>query len=332
MFGGKLMKEETKRTIIGAVVGTAVTGVFSLGIFFLEKGSIEEKTVETLSDYFESVDKDMSYDEALKVVYQDQKELEKENETLTSELNELKTDVVEENKTTIKNAEDYAKSEDYAEALTLLNGIKDKSAEVEVFISDYTKKYEDQVVAQADNLLSEEKYDEAVGLIDEALTVIPDSSILSEKKNAVRNSLPQNMTEIVPAYQSGGNTYKEYCSSKSGGTETFSMGGVKYTDGMTFDADINVFNDVSWAIYNLGGNYKTLDFTVCHVDGTDNGDATSLQIFYDGELAQEIPLKPDMSPQKITIDITDVKQLKMQVPSAGGNAPLYGIGNPVLKS
>ena len=87
---------------------------------------------------------------------------------------------------------------------------------------------------------------------------------------------------------------------------------------MTFNADYNVFDDVSWAIYNLEEKYTSLEFTVCHVDGTYNGDATSLQIFYDGNLSQEIPLKPDMSPKKVTIDLTGVNQLKLQVPASGG--------------
>src|SRR5699024_7896753 len=115
--------------------------------------------------------------------------------------------------------------------------------------------------------------------IDDALEILPESSILTNKKETIQMSLPQNMIEVVPAYQSGGNPYTEYCSSDSGGTQNFSMGGVKYSNGMTFNADYNVFEDVSWAIYNLQGQYTSLEFTVCHVDGTDNGDDTVLQIF-----------------------------------------------------
>ncbi len=64
---------------------------------------------------------------------------------------------------------------------------------------------------------------------------------------------------------------------------------------------------------NFSSNYNTLEFTVCHVDGTDIGDPTSLQIFYDGILHKEIPLSPEMFQEKIELDVTGVKKLKMQV-------------------
>ncbi len=139
------------------------------------------------------------------------------------------------------------------------------------------------------------------------------------------------MTDVVPAYQSGGNEYKEYTASNSGGTEYFSMGGVKYTYGMTFDADINVFNDVSWAVYNLDNKYRSLEFVVCHVDGTDIGETNKMDIFYDGTLTEQIDLAPDMAPKNITLDITGVNQLKIQLYPSGISNPVYGIGNPVIK-
>lgn len=142
---------------------------------------------------------------------------------------------------------------------------------------------------------------------------------------------PKKMLSVAPAYQSGGNPYKEYSYSDNSGTETFSMGGIKYTDGMTFNADINIFDDVSWAVYNLGGNYNTLEFTVGHVDGTFNGDKNTLQVFFDGELREEIPLSPDMLPEPITLDVSGVGQMKMQVLASGNDNPVYGVGNPIIK-
>ena len=35
--------------------------------------------------------------------------------------------------------------------------------------------------------------------------------------------------------------------------------------------DVNIFVDVSWAVYNLDKQYKTLEFIVCHADCTDLG-------------------------------------------------------------
>ena len=329
------MKKEIKRdilvSVISAIAGSLATGIFSVGIFVLERKSIEEGAVKSMSENFESVKADMSYDEAFKAIYREHEELEQENDKLNNKLDELKTNAAEKNENTIKDAETYAEAGDYKNALLLLNSIKDKTAEIEALINDYSQKYEKQVITQVDNWITESKYDDASVAIDDALKVLPDSTVFMSKKEELQGSSPQYMLEVVPAYQNGGNTYTEYRSLDSGGVETFFMGGVEYSNGMTFNADYNVFNDVSWAIYNLEGKYTSLEFTVCHVDGTYNGEDSSLQIFYDGSLSQEIPLKPDMSPQKVTIDLSGVTQLKLQVLASEAEDPVYGVGNTMIK-
>ena len=47
-------------------------------------------------------------------------------------------------------------------------------------------------------------------------------------------------------------------------------------------------------------------------------------------LKEEIPLAPDMSPKAISLDVSGVTQLKMQIHSSGGDNPVYGVGNPVI--
>ena len=38
-----------------------------------------------------------------------------------------------------------------------------------------------------------------------------------------------------------------------------------------------------------------------------------------------------MIPQPVSLDISGVTQLKMQVSSSGLDHPIYGLGNPVIK-
>lgn len=60
-------------TIKGAIIGALITTIGSILIFFLgnfsTQATLEKNTVETLSEYFESVDKDMSYKQALQTAY-----------------------------------------------------------------------------------------------------------------------------------------------------------------------------------------------------------------------------------------------------------------------
>lgn len=316
------MGNEIKSAIIGAVVGSVLTGAISLFIYFDQKNGMESKTVETLTKYFDSVDIDMSYNEALEMAYKD-------SEDMKSKLNDLESGII--NPILIESAQNYAKGKDYVAAISILNSIGRKSSEVEKLINDYTKKYETDIIDQVETLKNQGNVDAAKNLIESSLKIIPNSELIKNKEKEINNLFLQNMTEIVPAYQSGGNEYKEYNANKDGGTEFFTMAGEKYSNGMTFNADINIFNDVSWAIYNLNGKYKSLSFTVCHVDNTYIGDPTVLQVIYDGTLKEEISLAPDMFPKQVVLDLTGVKQLKLQVPASGTDNPIYGIGNPIIQ-
>lgn len=235
------------------------------------------------------------------------------------------------NKSLIEKAKYYAESNDYLNALNILNIATNKTDEINMYINDYTIQYELFINNQINDLIQNNRLDEAKVIAEDALEIIPQSQLLKNKQQEIENSFPKNMVDVVPAYQSVGNAYREYSSKKSGATEYFTMGGVKYTNGITFNADYNHYSEVTWAIYNLDNNYNTLEFIVCHVDGTDNGDQTSLQIFYDGVLTEEIPLTCDMSPTPISLNIDGIKQLKMQVITSGYNDPFYGLGNPIIK-
>lgn len=316
------MKNELKVAVIGAIVGALITGAISLFIYFDGKNGIENKTVETLTKYFDSVDKDMSYNEALEAVY-------KESKKMKSEIGDLKAGNI--NGILVESAQQFADAKDYVSALSILNSIEKKSYQINNLIDEYTKKYESEVTNQVELLVDEDNTDEAKRILETALKIVPNSKAIKNKKQEINNLYHQNMVEIVPAYQSGKNEYKEYNTNKTGGTEFFKMAGIKYSDGMTFDADKSFYEDITWAIYNLSGKYSSLSFTIGHVDDTDIGEKTVFQVLYDGKLEKEIPLAPDMIPQKVKLDVTGVKQLKLQVPSSESESPLYGIGNPIIQ-
>lgn len=265
-----------KESIVGAVIGAIITGLFSLLIFHLGNFSTQESIVESLSVRFDSVDSSMSYEQALEIIYQERATDKKEIESLNTKLNEQQDLINKQNSEDeinriIQNATEYGNSFNYVQALSILNSVKNKTPEMELLINDYSQKYETSIIEQANNLKAEEKLDDATNLINDGLNVLPNSQILKDKLQEIKNSYPQNMVDTIPAYQSGGNTYKEYTSVKSGASEYFTMGGIKYTNGMTFNADINIFDDVSWAVYNLDNKYTSLEFILGHVDGSDLG-------------------------------------------------------------
>jgi hypothetical protein len=136
----------------------------------------------------------------------------------------------------------------------------------------------------------------------------------------------QYMTDILPAYQTSGSDYKEYSALKSGGAESFSLGGVKYVNGIT----LPVF-DGRWGVYNLNGQYTSLNGTICHVDGSSAiSDGGAIQFFCDGMLVKEVPVSTDMLPQDISINLTGINQLKIMA-APQWNGGYVGIGNPILQ-
>lgn len=54
----------------------------------------------------------------------------------------------------------------YEKALSILNGIEDKTPEMELLLVDITSKFESQIIDRVSNLQGEGKYDEAVEMID----------------------------------------------------------------------------------------------------------------------------------------------------------------------
>jgi len=139
------------------------------------------------------------------------------------------------------------------------------------------------------------------------------------------------MTDALPAYEKrNSSAYKEYSNLKSGGTESFNMGGVKYLNGLTFGG---YASQEEWAVYNLNGQYVTFSGTLCHIDGTAatmlGANPPKLQVMSDGVLKAEYDLSGNMSPRDISIDVTGAIQLKLII--VYHNGAWFGIGNPILK-
>ena len=80
-------------TIKGSIIGAIITVAGSVLIFFLgnfsTQDTIEKKTVETLSGYFDNIDKDMSYEQALQAVYKENENLKTQNSNLLEQNQDL---------------------------------------------------------------------------------------------------------------------------------------------------------------------------------------------------------------------------------------------------
>lgn len=129
-------------TIKGALIGAIIPTVGSLVIFFLgnfsTQATIEKNTVETLSHYFDSVDKDMSYKQALQAIYKENEKLKNsnQNDTNTSSENAYKEEILEQADALYQSGEIESAIDILSEGLETLPGYKELSEKISEYRSD----------------------------------------------------------------------------------------------------------------------------------------------------------------------------------------------------
>lgn len=129
----------------------------------------------------------------------------------------------------------------------------------------------------------------------------------------------KDMLDVARAYQSF--HYKEY-SQRSSKAVSFSIAGKQYYNGMVWSAW-----NTGYSLYSLEGKYVEVTGMLGHIDESDKGE-TSLQIYFDGELHEEVPLSSEMVAQPFSIDVTGVNQLKLMVLHSRGS---YGYADVKIR-
>lgn len=127
--------------------------------------------VNELSVRFESVEEGMSLNEALESAY-------KEYANVEAELNALKDE--EAGKQVLADARAAWDSGKQEEALTSLQKASKKSGDCAVAFAEYSSTYTDEVLAQANELVSSKKYDEAKSVLKAASKIVKDPARINE--------------------------------------------------------------------------------------------------------------------------------------------------------
>jgi len=330
-------------TIKGSIIGALITGVISFLIFILGNFSTQDSIVESLSVRFDSVDTNMSYEQALQAIYEEVEQLKVNNATLEKSINESKTDnatLQSENEhlqseiDSLKNAsnrseqialaESYASSGNYEVAIPILNEITEKTEDVNALLKEYCKNYETSIISNSESLANNGNYDEAINIIDEALKIIPSSQILLNEKE---NITPKYLTEIVECYKAN-NMY----SIKN--REPIKMTGNNYGNGIyseTIDVANMMFNGSysAYAFYNLDGKYKQLSGIIGHIDFSGSGSITEHDAgqVYDAEVSiwgddkEIITIKLSSNDKAINFNksIEGVEILEFQIKCSGNS-------------
>lgn len=317
--------------------------------------------LEKADEYYENGDYENAISEYAKVP-----ETDENYEEAQSKLEQVYADYIS---STVASAKKYNASKDYEDAIKQINTAYNilpesvDTTELDTIKEESLTAYKSQITSEVDELMADEKYTEAFALVDEAiafddneyfqdlkvttenkyvatvtatvqghldnedyvsatrvaenaLTVLPDNDDLEELKKKVEDDTPTYLLDVCKPYSSA--AYTEFING-----EIFNMGGKEYTNGFSLG-----FNGS--ALFNIDNKYTVLSFTFGHVDNTSMNNAT-IKVYCDGIMKKEIEAKCDELPQKIIIDITGVKQIKIVFTSGNYNPPVFGFGNVTVE-
>lgn len=140
--------------------------------------------------------------------------------------------------------------------------------------------------------------------------------------------VPDNtyLMEVCPPYQTKDyNTYHRCKVFSSSQTNSFSMGGKKYTNGLTL---AGCYSSETYALFNLNGKYKSLEMVIAPVDGNEN--PSGIAFIVDGKNVAEYVVKEGDYPKTISVPLNYGLQLKI-VTIDGEGRYKTGLGNIVVK-
>lgn len=223
---------------------------------------------------------------------------------ISKQLNLYRSDYAAQIKSdSLKTAEDFAKSKDFAGAIKTINSALESNAddaELLTILKTYSDNYIDQVLVETDKLISQRKYDDAITLLNRALEVLPNNATIKEKLNKVEENKPVDLSDVV-LIDSGDYEY--------------------YVDVFT-DSYGNVYDGYHWydpcyynaySVYNLDKKYNEFNCSIVAHETTGSDRVFSVAFYVDDKLVHTVSDITKTSGKKnVTIDVTNATKLEIK--------------------
>lgn len=238
---------------------------------------------------------------AIETIEDNEELMEKETE-LTAEY------LVLVKETALEDATKAVTEEDYASAMEDLSWAIEKlpdDTELNSMLTTVVTTYESGIIGLVDTYVAEKNYNQAIKTLNAALTVLPNSSVLSTKLQQVEDAKPISLTTL-----------------------TAINGGFDWNIGQPIDSFGNTYNTAtnyavikapswemeSYAEYRLYGDYSTFNFSVSPSTELPEEGYGYVQIYVDDKLAfttNSVTRKTDM--QQCSVDVTNAEYIKIVV-------------------
>lgn len=164
---------------------------------------------------------------------------------------------------------------------------------------------------------------------DERTQVNNNPTEIDEEEEETKSNTP----EMIAVDWKSESTYQSY---SGNGNNGFKMFGDTYTNGfiMTMGASYNMWGGgtqyVTYNISSVSKEYSLIKLLVGHVDGYASNDI-KVELFLDKSLDEnsdyEYTISPNVSPQWLSIDITDCSAMTIQVSNLGGDTNCIGFAD-----
>lgn len=212
----------------------------------------------------------------------------------------------------IESAEQYASTGNYAEAITCLTEYLEaveSSVQADVALMKYQNAYADNVIQQANDLLAQKSYEEAVVLMENAVALLPENQAIVSKYEECMQYKPADLSVLpVPELTEGSYVSSDEQEAKD------NIGNVYNAENKA----ISIVNQSSHrgigSIY-LGGNYDNLQFMLACGEKTETELSKEINVFIylDDELVDSFRVTRSFAPIEFTYDITDKNIIKIEV-------------------
>lgn len=268
--------------------------------------------MEVLSEYFDSVEVEISYKDALQTIYEENRSLKtslKEQEELLLSLKEQVSQQRsnEEIETLIKNVTQYWQNAEYVQALILLKNSSIISEDVEILYQQYSNEYSNNLLIQVESLIDEGNNNQAIELLKEGADLVSDNSIINDKLNSIRNIKSELLSTLTPV--SGEIEYVWDSSKRDNYGNTYSSGICLHQN---YDKPAHV-------VYSLDGKYTTISGKFVLEEKSKNTDGNYVLYVYSLEggnmtlIYESQVLATATRPIDIEINVTDVMDIVIEV-------------------
>lgn len=172
---------------------------------FLYNGN---EVIVTEAEYMDLVEQNTSLTEQLETQQSEYVELIEQNtdlakqlEALQGELSSLQAQIesqesIQAIEQLLKQATDYWNNSDYIQALTALKNSSIQSEDIQTLYSSYSAEYTLNLLAQADKMISEKRYDDAISLLTAGQNLVSDPTDIQHKVSEIRDNDPIKLSEL----------------------------------------------------------------------------------------------------------------------------------------